>query len=107
MISLQQLRHSLTEPEVVGVFTDHTLLSTLSKVVSKCPLVKLIIYHGRIGDKEQAALDQIKAAREDIQVVTLEKLKQIGRKENIAPTPPTEDGEWQLPLNMKGTKLTF
>lgn len=86
------LEHSLNEPEVVGMFTNHNLLPTLAKVISKCNTVKTVVYDGKIGSKEQAALDTIKSAHDgSITVMTLDEFKALGREKAHPAIPPTEN----------------
>lgn len=70
------LTHSLSEPDCVGVFTNGSLLSTLVRVLSKTPTVKLVVY-----DETPSAdvLNQIRATREDIKLLHLDELIQVGK----------------------------
>jgi len=71
----------------------------LSKIIGNCPTVKYVIYDGAATKKDEVdALQSIKNANkgeggEGVRVVTLDELKELGRKENHAPVPPTEKGE--------------
>jgi len=84
------LKHSLNEPEVVGIFTNGNLLGTLAAVIADTPTVKVVVYD-HADEAKSADLDTLRNAREGIQVVTLDELKALGKKENHAPTPPTQD----------------
>lgn len=70
------LAHSLNETEVRSMFTNAELLGTLSKIISKCPTVRLVIYDGKA---DQATLDKIHATREGLQVVHLDDVRARGK----------------------------
>lgn len=62
-------------------------------MINSTPTVKVVIYDGKPGDKESKALETIKAANGGITVLTLDELKELGKKEHHEPVPPTEDGK--------------
>ncbi|KAG9030909.1 long-chain fatty acid-CoA ligase [Tulasnella sp. JGI-2019a] len=70
------LKHSLAEPECVGLFTHDELLPMVAKVLASTPTVKLIIYD---GEPKQEVLDKIKAAKEDIVLVHIDELIKEGK----------------------------
>jgi len=85
------LEHSIKEPEVVGIFTNPSMLPTLGKVVSKTPSLKLVIYDGKPEGKAQEALETIAKANGGIKVVTLDELYELGVKNTHEPTKPSPD----------------
>ncbi|KAH8921775.1 acetyl-CoA synthetase-like protein [Atractiella rhizophila] len=82
------LQHSINEPEVTGVFTHSSLLGTLAKVLPHCPTVKVIIYDGPEDEVPAGALEKLKAAREGIQVVTLDEVEKMGKEKEWEPVIP-------------------
>ena len=74
------LTHSLNEPNCVGIFTNAELLPTLARVVKETPSVRLVVYD---GDAKPTLLDQIRGVREDIVVVSVDKLRQTGRAQPL------------------------
>ncbi|KAF8651078.1 hypothetical protein AX16_004940 [Volvariella volvacea WC 439] len=79
------LAHSLNEPECIGLFTNAELLPTLYKVLAQTPTVKYVIYDGEANSK---LVDDLHAVREDIRVVHIDKLREIGRSK---PKEPLEE----------------
>lgn len=73
------LTHSLNETEVRGMFTNADLLPTLTKIISKCASVKLVVYDGKA---EEGVVAKLEAAKEGIKVVHLDEVIRIG-KENM------------------------
>ena len=59
------------------MFTNADLLGTLSQVISKCPMVKLVIYDGKANDKVMASLQ---SAKEDLKIMTLDEVMELGKK---------------------------
>lgn len=84
------LKHSLNEPEVVGIFTNADLLRTVYNSLGDCPTVKVVIYDGDLPDKDKELLEKIKAVRDGMQVLSLEELLKLGQenpKEAVKPEP--------------------
>ncbi|KAJ8469511.1 hypothetical protein ONZ45_g16866 [Pleurotus djamor] len=73
------LTHSLNEPECIGLFTNAELLPTLLNVLTHTPTVKFVIYDGQ---PKAAVLENIRSHREDIQVHSLDELREIGKKQS-------------------------
>ncbi|CAD6973033.1 unnamed protein product [Tilletia controversa] len=84
------LKHSIVEPDVVGIFTNAELLGTLASVVSETPTLKYVIYDG-VAD--QAHLDKLTSGagdREGFRAVHLDELIKLGQEnpaENRIPKP--------------------
>ncbi|EIW76882.1 long-chain-fatty-acid-CoA-ligase [Coniophora puteana RWD-64-598 SS2] len=72
------LTHSLNEPHCAGVFTNAELLPTLAKVLPNTPAVRLVVYD---GDAKPALLEQLRAAREGVVVLSIEELREAGAGE--------------------------
>ncbi|KAH0833871.1 hypothetical protein J3R83DRAFT_11038 [Lanmaoa asiatica] len=86
------LAHSLNEPNCVGIFTNAELLPTLARVIKDTPSVRLVVYD---GDATSTVIDQIRSAREDIVVVSIDELRATGRAQPLdileARKPTPED----------------
>ncbi len=67
------LEHSLNEPEVVGIFTNAELLSTLGNVIGKTETVKYVIYDGKPSDKDLAKIREVVESRQG-KLLTLDEL---------------------------------
>ncbi|WWD03296.1 hypothetical protein V865_001347 [Kwoniella europaea PYCC6329] len=78
------LRHALNETEVNGMFTNADLLGTLVKIIENCPTVKLIVYD---GNSEDGAIDKLKAIRDDIKVIHLDEVIQLGKSKPVEALP--------------------
>jgi long-chain acyl-CoA synthetase len=70
------LAHSLNEPECVGVFTNAELLPTLLRVLAKTPTVNVVVYD---GEPKTSVLDDIRAVRDTIKLMTIDELRASGR----------------------------
>ena len=70
------LTHSLNEPESVGVFTNAELLPSLLRVLPKTPTVKIVVYDGK---PETSVLDNIRAVRDTIKLMSVDELRESGR----------------------------
>jgi long-chain acyl-CoA synthetase len=74
------LTHSLNETEVKSMFTNADLLPTLTKVIAKCPTVKLVVYD---GEPEQKQLDELLAVREGIKAVHIDEVEKLGKEKPV------------------------
>ncbi|KAM5539536.1 hypothetical protein V8D89_006808 [Ganoderma adspersum] len=70
------LQHSLNEPECVGIFTNAELLPVVANVSANVPSLRLVIYD---GDAKPALVDKIKAARDTMQVLSIDELRALGK----------------------------
>ena len=90
ILSEAGLKHSLNEPECVGIFTNAELLSILARVIKDTPSIRLVVYDGYT---KPSLLDQIRDVRKDIVVVSIDELRATGRQlpldilESRKPTP--------------------
>jgi long-chain acyl-CoA synthetase len=85
------LTHSLNEPNCVGVFTNAELLATLKKVLPNTPSVRFIVYD---GDAKASLLDDIRNVREDIVILSIDELRDIGAeqsKDGLKERRPSKD----------------
>jgi len=79
------LQHSLSEPDVVGIFTQPHLLPMLSKVLDDTPTVKYVIVDGKADEKHLEAVRQKLAEREGSTVLSLDELKAKGKESPVDP----------------------
>ncbi|KAG2145667.1 hypothetical protein BD769DRAFT_1625292 [Suillus cothurnatus] len=85
------LTHSLNEPNCVGVFTNAELLATLKKVLPNTPSVRFIVYD---GDAKASLLDDIRKVRENIVILSIDELRDIGAeqsKDGLKERRPSKD----------------
>ena len=61
----------------MGIFTNAELLQVVANVAEHVPSLRLVIYD---GEPKQALIDKIKAARENIQVLTIDELRKLGKE---------------------------
>jgi len=85
------LKHSLNEPEVVGMFTNADLLSTVAGAIGSCKTVKVVVYDGELTDKTRELKSKIENTREDIKVLSMDELKALGTEHPAEPTKPKPD----------------
>ena len=82
------LQHSITEPEVYGLFTNASLLSTVAAIVPSTPSLKVLIYDGDEKDIKKGSLEKIKEAGVDVH--RFEEFLELGKKnprESVKPSP--------------------
>ncbi|UZJ56875.1 hypothetical protein CBS101457_006195 [Exobasidium rhododendri] len=82
------LQHSLSEPEVVGIFTNAALLDTLANVVADTPTVKYVIYDGKPDNAQLEKLKKGFGEREGYQILHLEDLKKKGKADKVERVKP-------------------
>ncbi|KAH9911324.1 long-chain-fatty-acid-CoA-ligase [Epithele typhae] len=70
------LQHSLNEPGCVGMFTNAELLTVVANVAVNVPTLRLVVYD---GTPKQELVDKIKAARENMQVISIDELREMGK----------------------------
>ena len=70
------LQHSLNEPECIGMFTNAELLTVVANVAANVPSLRLVVYDGK---PKQELVDKIKAARETMQVISIDELRALGK----------------------------
>lgn len=68
----------------------------MAKVIDNTPTVKYVIYDGDHADSK--ALEKIRSTRaneggEGVKVLTLDEIREMGKKNKVDPVPPKEDGE--------------
>lgn len=83
------LTHSLNETEVRSMFTNADLLPTLTKIISKCPSVKLVVYDGK---PEDGVIAKLQAEKEGLKVIHLDEVIRIG-KENLKEATPAKPSD--------------
>jgi len=71
------LAHSLNETEVRSMFTNADLLPTLTKIIGKCPSVKLVVYDGQADQKQ---LDELTGTREGLKAVHIDEVLKLGKE---------------------------
>ncbi|GBE86847.1 Long-chain-fatty-acid--CoA ligase 2 [Sparassis crispa] len=70
------LQHALNEPECGVIFTNADLLPVVANVAGNVPSLRLVIYD---GEPKPALLEKVRNAREGIQVLTLDEVRDHGR----------------------------
>lgn len=84
-----QLRHSIIEPSVYGIFTNAALLGTVANVIDKTSSIKVLVYDGPADDIKKGALEKIKAAHDgSIKVFTLDEFLALGKDHVHEPNLP-------------------
>ncbi|GAA5990281.1 hypothetical protein JCM5350_002077 [Sporobolomyces pararoseus] len=83
------LQHSINEPEVYGLFTNASLLSTVSSIISECPSLKVLIYDGEEKEIKSGSLEKIK--ERGIKVYSWEEFLKLGKENPYEPTKPKPD----------------
>ena len=85
------LQHSLSEPEVVGIFTNADLLPTLANVVDKTPTVKYVVYDGEPKEESLNLLKEKLSSREGYKVLSITELRDQGKANPAEPNLPKAD----------------
>lgn len=82
------LLHALNEPECVGLFTNAELLSNLVKILAKANTIRTVIYD---GEASAADIDNLRSARPDVKVSSLDELRTLGKDKPATNRAPTRD----------------
>lgn len=85
------LAHSINQPKARGIFTSASLLPTLTKVLVNTPTIEYVIYDDKVED--QGILDALKQAKDDLRVITLDELVQLGKDHPRDANPPAKAQE--------------
>ena len=73
------LEHSLNEPGCAAVFTNADLLPVVANVAGKVSSLRIVVYD---GTPKQAVLDKLKEVRDDIQLITIDEVRELGKKQS-------------------------
>ena len=84
------LRHSLIQTQSKAIFLDAGLLKTLSNGLKDAKSIKTVI-HNVNEEPKQADLDKLKSEYPDIQVLSLDELRQLGESNMVDPVPPSPE----------------
>ncbi|GAA5943404.1 uncharacterized protein JCM15063_002939 [Sporobolomyces koalae] len=76
-LGAEGLKHSINEPQVVGMFTNANLLSTVAQIVNETPSLKVLVYDGQDSDAKPGVIDEISA--KGIRVVRWQELLELGK----------------------------
>ncbi|TIA71934.1 hypothetical protein E3P89_01930 [Wallemia ichthyophaga] len=86
------LQHSLSEPDVVGMFTNADLLPVVSSVISETPSVNIVIYDGVADEEQIKKLQSIeRTGGEKLKVIHMDEVEKIGSEKPVDPKPPHKD----------------
>ncbi|CAG8501551.1 9595_t:CDS:10 [Acaulospora morrowiae] len=81
----ENILYSMNESEAYAIFTHTTLLPTLKKVADRLVSVKHVIYDGEL---EGNILEEIKSVNPNINYITLDEVKKLGKDNPVKPNPP-------------------
>jgi len=70
------LQHALNEPECVAMFTNADLLKVVANVAANVPSLRLVVHD---GTADPALVEKIRSVRENMKVLSLDELRQLGR----------------------------
>ena len=74
------LAHSLNETEVKGMFTHAELLGTLTKIIGKCPTVKVVVYDGK---PDAGAIEALEKVREGLKAIHIDEVIKLGQENPV------------------------
>ncbi|GAA5982741.1 hypothetical protein JCM10908_006767 [Rhodotorula pacifica] len=83
------LEHSLNEPGVAGMFTNSSLLGTLSAVISRTTTVKTVIYDGPSSEIKPGSLEALSEA--GVKVFTWDEFVQLGKEKKHERVRPRKE----------------
>lgn len=85
------LSHSLKATKAKAIFLDPHLLPTLMNSLKQEEVeLKYVIWNSQ-NEVQQGNIEKIKQAREDIVIISLEELRQLGKENKVAPVRPTPE----------------
>ncbi|PCH43221.1 acetyl-CoA synthetase-like protein [Wolfiporia cocos MD-104 SS10] len=70
------LQHALNEPECVAIFTNADLLKVVANVAGNVPTLRVVIHD---GTADAALVEKIRGVRENMTVLTLNELRELGK----------------------------
>ncbi|KAF9812784.1 hypothetical protein IEO21_05987 [Rhodonia placenta] len=71
------LQHALNEPECIAMFTNADLLKVVANVAANVPSLQFVIHD---GTADPSVVEKILNAKEGIKVLTLDELRELGKK---------------------------
>lgn len=84
------LTHSLEATKAKLMFLDAHLLKTLIRPLQKAKHLKVVVYDNA-EDSTDNDLQALKKAHPELKVISFEELRQIGKDNPFAPTPPKSE----------------
>ncbi|KAI6244905.1 Long-chain-fatty-acid--CoA ligase 1 [Erysiphe necator] len=85
------LSHSLKATKAKAIFLDPHLLPILINPLKEVDVdIRYVIWNSQ-NEVEQKNIDKLKQAREDILIISLEELRQLGKENPVAPVRPSPE----------------
>lgn len=81
------LKHSLIQTQAKAIYCDPQLLPTLMNPLKEAKEMRHIIYNSE-GEVKQENIDKLKSAFDYLTVHSFDELRQLGKHNPVAPTPP-------------------
>jgi long-chain acyl-CoA synthetase len=85
------VEHSLVQTGAVAMYLDPNLIKVATKPLEKATSVKTIIYNDTSIFAFGSAVDDLKAARPDLTVISVQELRQLGQENPVDAVPPTPE----------------
>ena len=82
------LAHSMNECDVQVLFTNAELLPIVVKVIPRVNTLHTVIYNGQPSDD---VLEKLKKSKEDLKIITLTDLAELGKSHPVEPVNPSAE----------------
>ena len=85
------VEHSLCQTDATAMFIDPNLIKTATEPLSKAKSVKTIIYSDKCLFEYGNAIEDFKAARPDLRVISIAELREMGAQNPVEYVSPKPD----------------
>jgi long-chain acyl-CoA synthetase len=85
------VEHSLCQTGAVVMYIDPNLIPTAMQPLEKATTVKTVIYNDTSIFPAGTAVEDLKAARPDLTVLSIQELLDLGKETPVDPVPPQPD----------------
>ena len=84
------VEYTIQATKAKAIYTDPHLLSTITNSMKHIKEVEVVIYNSQSHNKlKQEDIDSLKAARDNLTIVSIEELLQLGADNPVEPVPPS------------------
>ena len=84
------LRHSLKQTKAKAIYTEASLLKTLTRVAKDTTDLKIVIYND-LNKVNEADIEKFSSANNELKVISVSALRKLGQEKPVEPKPPKPD----------------
>jgi long-chain acyl-CoA synthetase len=86
----EAIKHSLLATKPKAVFLDPALIGILTKIIKDADSVQVIVFN-EWQEWKQEDLDKLKNAHPHLEILSFQKLSELGEQNPVDPVPPTSE----------------